>query len=160
VNGKGTHCLVAKEGEAMMRRVALLLTMMAVVLVLSSGVALAAYFVGTRGSDNLRGTSRSDEMYGLRAGDNIRGIGGDDYIEGGTGPDDLFGNNHDDDIYGGKGGDDMFGGDGDDYLNAADDAPDDRVDCGAGADEAVVDTGDFVVGGSIGGPCEVVTTVP
>jgi Ca2+-binding RTX toxin-like protein len=144
----------------MVRRVALLLTMMAVALILGSGVALAAYFVGTRFPDDLRGTSQDDEMYGLRASDDIRGRGGEDYIEGGTGPDELFGNNAGDEIYGGKGEDDMFGGDGNDYLNSADDRPDDRVDCGGGTgDEAVVDTGDTVVGGVIGGPCETVQQV-
>jgi Ca2+-binding RTX toxin-like protein len=135
----------AKEEEAKMRRISLLLVTMAVMLILGSGVALAGYFVGTRGSDNLRGTNNADEMYGLRGGDNIRGHGGGDYIEGGTGPDDLFGNNGSDEIYGGKGVDDMFGGDGNDYLNAHDDAPDDRVDCGPGTDIWIADVGDILI---------------
>ncbi len=49
-----------------MRRVALLLAMMAAALILGSGVALAEYFVGTRGNDDFRGTANSDEMYDSR----------------------------------------------------------------------------------------------
>lgn len=128
----------------MMRRVTLMLAMMAVALVVGGGVALAALFVGTSGRDDLRGTNRADEMYGLRGADEIRGRGGEDYIEGGTGPDDLFGNDNGDEIYGGKGDDRMFGGDGNDYLNSADDASDTQVDCGAGADRYTADLVDTV----------------
>jgi Ca2+-binding RTX toxin-like protein len=106
--------------------------------------ALAGYFIGTRGDDNLRGTNRADEMYGLRGWDDIFGRDGKDYIEGGTGHDRLFGGDNADDIYGGQGADDLDGGRGDDFLNAADDKPDDEVDCGAGVDVVVFDTGDDV----------------
>jgi Ca2+-binding RTX toxin-like protein len=128
----------------MTSRISLLLVMMTVVLVLSSGVALAGYFVGTRGGDVLRGTSRADEMYGLRGQDRIEGRGDNDYIEGGTGDDRLFGDADADEIYGGRGDDDLFGGDGDDYLNAADDRAGDEVNCGDGTDDGVADIGDTV----------------
>jgi len=119
--------------------------MMAIMLVLSSGVALAAYFVGTRGNDDLRGTNNGDEMYGLRGNDDIRSLGGDDYIEGGTGRDDLRGGNGGDEIYGGRGEDDIFGNDGNDFINSADNDIPDVVDCGdGGGDRAVVDIEDTV----------------
>ena len=139
----------------MIRRVALLLTMMAVALILGSGVALAAYFVGTSGGDNLRGTNNADEMYGLRGNDTLVGRGGKDYIEGGTGFDVIRGGSNDDEIYGGRGQDDLFGNDGDDYINSADNDQPDTVDCGGGVDRAVVDDEDNV----IGGPCEDLDTV-
>jgi Ca2+-binding RTX toxin-like protein len=128
----------------MVRRTAMLLTTMAVALILGSGVALAEYFVGTRGNDDLRGTGQSDEMYGLRGNDELRGRGGNDYIEGGGGRDRLFGDNGRDEIYGGRGEDRLFGNEGNDYLNAADDRPDDRVDCGPGADRYTADATDNV----------------
>jgi Ca2+-binding RTX toxin-like protein len=114
--------------------------------------ALAEYFVGTRGDDDLVGRNEADEMYGLRGDDEIRGKDGADYIEGGAGWDDLFGESGRDDIYGGSGLDRVFGGPNGDFINVADDRPDDRVDCGGGNDEAVVDQGDDIIGGS----CEVV----
>jgi hypothetical protein len=116
-----------------------------VVFLLSVGVAgpaLAAYLVGTREDDDLRGTNRGDEIYGLRGADDIRGRDGDDYIEGGTGDDDLQGMDNDDEIYGGRGADDLFGGAGDDYLNATDGRPNDRVCTGTGTDVVVLDPGD------------------
>jgi Ca2+-binding RTX toxin-like protein len=123
--------------------------------------ALAEYFVGTRFDDDLEGTNRSDEMYGLRGDDEIRAKDGNDYIEGGVGRDHLFGDAGKDEIYGGRSVDRVFGGPNADYINVADDRPDDRVECGGGNDEAVVDTGDNVVGGTTGtGPCEVVRQVP
>jgi hypothetical protein len=126
-------------GEAVVRRVGLLLVMMTVALILSSGVALAGYFVGTRGDDKLKGTSKSDEMYGLR---------GDDRLEG-------RGNN--DEIYGGAGRDRIFGDEGDDYINSADKNRVDNVDCGGGTnDRAVVDDEDNVVPLA---SCEVLTIV-
>jgi Ca2+-binding RTX toxin-like protein len=150
-----------EEGEVVVRRVGLLLVMMTVALILSSGVALAGYFVGTRGDDRLRGTNRADEMYGLKGDDRIEGRGKNDYIEGGGNNDRLFGDSENDEIYGGRGEDEIFGGEGDDFLNAADGRAGDKVDCGGGnTDEAVVDTGDTVVGGiGPGAPCEAVTTV-
>ena len=47
-----------------MRRVILLLTVMAVTLVLASGVALAVNKIGTDGPDTLRGTNEADSLLG------------------------------------------------------------------------------------------------
>ena len=56
-----------KEGT--MRRMVLLLTVMAAALVLASGVALAVNKVGTSGPDTLRGTNGNDNLLGLGAND-------------------------------------------------------------------------------------------
>jgi Ca2+-binding RTX toxin-like protein len=130
-----------ERGEAMVRRVGLVLVMMTVALILGSGVALAAYFVGTRDDDKLRGTNRADEMYGLKGDDKIEGRGKDDYIEGGGNNDRLFGDSENDEIYGGRGEDRIEGGEGNDYINAADDFRADTIDCGGGTDEVVYETG-------------------
>jgi Ca2+-binding RTX toxin-like protein len=128
------------------KRFAVVFLVVSLLSVIVAGPALAAYFVGTRGADDLRGTNHSDEMYGLRGADDIKGKDGDDYIEGGTGPDHLYGMNNADEIYGGKGDDRMFGGDGNDYLNSADDASDAKVDCGGGMnDKYTADLVDTVV---------------
>ena len=47
-----------------MRRVILLLTMMAAMLVVASGVALAVNKIGTNGPDTLRGTNKADNLTG------------------------------------------------------------------------------------------------
>jgi len=113
--------------------------MMSIMLVLSNGVALAEYFVGTRGNDQINGTNGRDEIYGLQGNDRLNGRGRADYIEGGTGRDRLIGGSGGDEIYGGRGQDKVFGNDGDDYINVADDGQVDEVDCGAGTDTVVYD---------------------
>ncbi len=47
-----------------MRRVILLLTVMAATLVLASGLAWAVNKVGTNGPDTLRGTNEADNLLG------------------------------------------------------------------------------------------------
>ena len=119
-------------------RVPVVVLVSLLLVMVSAAPALAAYFVGTRGGDDIRGTGRADEIYGLRGGDDLRGRGGDDYIEGGTGFDNIFGDEGEDEIYGGAGEDNIRGGGGDDYINSADDGRSDRVDCGGGTNDTVV----------------------
>jgi Tol biopolymer transport system component len=71
---------------------------------------------GTRGPDNLRGTSLRDVIHGLGGDDRIAGRGGND---------------------------DLYGGPGDDALLARDGRAD-HLDCGPGRDSAVADRRDRV----------------
>ena len=77
----------------MIRRVVLLLTVMAAMLVVASGVALAVNRIGTNGPDTLRGTNGAvnllgrggnDDLLGLRGRDNLLGGEGKDWVLGGT----------------------------------------------------------------------------
>lgn len=151
-----------------MRRLGLLLTVMAATLVVASGVALAITKIGTNGPDTLMGTNGSDELFGRGGTDWINGRGGNDVIEGGPGDDNpltsraignLDGGPGADVISGGAGDDDLWdgpspgdsavdildGGEGNDFLGAANrPAARDIVSCGAGRDLAYVDRKDIV----------------
>jgi Ca2+-binding RTX toxin-like protein len=90
-------------------RAIVLLTTMAVVLVLGSGVALAAttihcpndtssgspstylYCYGTSMADTMDGSDLNDAMSGEGAKDTMHGYGGSDYLVGGNGPDHIYG---------------------------------------------------------------------
>ena len=76
-----------------MRRVALVLTAMALALVLASGVALAVNKVGTNGPDTLRGTNKADNLLGRGANDILLSRGGTDNLLGATGKDIVLGGN-------------------------------------------------------------------
>jgi Ca2+-binding RTX toxin-like protein len=93
-----------------------------------------AYYVGTGGSDTLRGTNGNDVLLGKGGNDLIYGLGGQDVLQGGTGNDRLFG---------GLGRDTETGGAGNDKLNARD-GKRDTVNGGPGFDEAWVDRLDVV----------------
>ncbi len=114
-----------------MRRVALLLTVMAAALVLASGVALAVNRVGTNGHDVLKGTDGEDNLVGLGGQDDLFGKGGSDNLLGGEGRDAVVGGNErrpgggdknlvggpgNDIVITGKGSDNAVGGEGNDYL--------------------------------------------
>ena len=120
-----------------MRRTTLLVAMVASVLVLASGVALAANIVGNNQGNLLIGTQQADNIAGAAGNDTIRARGGNDRAFGDSGTDNLF------------------GGEGADFLNAADDASGDVIDAGPGLDTCVRDAGD---GAFIN--CNAVTTVP
>ena len=47
-----------------MQRILMLLTVIAVTLILTSGVAMAVTKIGTKGPDTLRGTNKSDNLLG------------------------------------------------------------------------------------------------
>jgi Ca2+-binding RTX toxin-like protein len=87
-----------------MRRLILLLTMMAATLVVASGVALALAVVrvGTNGTDVLLGTQRPDKLLAKGGNDTVLGRGGDD--------EELSGGKGNDRILGGAGKDIMDGG--------------------------------------------------
>ena len=114
-----------------MRRLVLLLTVMAAALVLASGVALAVTKIGTNGNDVLKGTDGKDNLLGLGGQDDIFGRGGSDNLLGGPGKDNVLGGNErgpgggdknlaggsgNDVVLGGQGSDNIVGGDGNDLL--------------------------------------------
>jgi hypothetical protein len=143
-----------------MRRVILLLTMMAATLVLASGVAWAVTKIGTDGPDALRGTNGEDNLLGMGGNDDLLGLGGSDNLLGGPGKDWLLGGNEfrplagdknlaggpgNDGIFSGFGSDKLVGGTGNDLLVdfefARREAQEDTVSAGAGND--VVDVINF-----------------
>ena len=71
---------------------------------------------GTRGSDNLQGTSSADKILGGAGDDILSGGKGNDKLFGGSGNDTLNGDNGNDKLYGGSGNDILDGGSGADYL--------------------------------------------
>ena len=107
----------------MKNRAILLLSVMGAVLVLASGIALAANrncqpnrkCVGTRRSDTLLGTSTADRIYGLERDDDLIGFGAGDRL------------------FGDGGNDQLWGGDSNDVTN--DDGADDKLSGGGGSDE-------------------------
>ena len=109
-----------------MRRTALLLAVMAVALVVVSGVALAKTFVGTENGEKIVGTKFNDH---------INGLGGDDVLLGYAGPDKIRGGDDNDQQYGGRGNDIIYSEGG--FR--------DLVNCGRGTDTAYVDSKDRVV---------------
>lgn len=133
--------------EKNVRRLTLVFTAMLVILVLGSGVALAAAITGTNGPDTLRGTEEADSIYGIGGQDKIVGKKGPDELYGGGGPDTIIGDEGADEIYGGSGSDILRGDEGNDYINSADNDRPDIVQCGAGdEDRAVADDEDTVLG--------------
>ena len=114
-----------------MRRMVLLLTVMAAALVLASGVALAVNKVGTDGPDTLTGTNGNDNLDGRGGQDNIFSLDGTDNLAGGLGKDNVLarderrpgrgdknldGGPGNDAVFGGKGSDNIVGGEGNDLL--------------------------------------------
>jgi Ca2+-binding RTX toxin-like protein len=76
-----------------MPRVILLLVMMAAMVVVSSGVALAVNKVGTNGPDTLRGTNGADNLLGKGGNDVLFSLAGRDTLLGGEGKDWVLGGN-------------------------------------------------------------------
>ncbi|MDQ4105848.1 MAG: hypothetical protein M3157_01555 [Actinomycetota bacterium] len=74
-----------------MRQSIILLMVMAIALVLGSGVALAAVKFGTEGRDALIGTNAKDVLYGKGGNDGLAGRGADDVLYGGDGSDFMYG---------------------------------------------------------------------
>ena len=69
------------------RRVILLLVVMATALVLASGLALAVNKIGTQGRDFLKGTGGADTVVGRGNEDRIFSLAGNDILTGGPGKD-------------------------------------------------------------------------
>jgi Ca2+-binding RTX toxin-like protein len=123
---------------------------MAVVLVLGSGVALAATIINcpndpSTGSPATElycyGTSMADTMSGSELADAMYGLGGADTMHGNIGSDYLVGDNGSDHIYGDAGNDVWLFGGGND---ASPDKSDDYVHGGSGDDRLF---GGFAQGG-------------
>ena len=76
-----------------MRRLGLVLLVMAAALLSASGMALAVDKVGTNGSDTLMGTNGNDNLLGGDGQDNIFSLDGEDNLVGGAGNDNVIGGN-------------------------------------------------------------------
>jgi Ca2+-binding RTX toxin-like protein len=127
------------------RRAIVLLTTKAVVLIVGSGVALAAttihcpndtskgspatelYCYGTTMADTMVGNDLADHMLGDGGQDTMHGYGGGDHLEGGKGSDHIYGDSGSD--YGG-----LWGGGYDLNTNTYNDNSDDYVHGGSGHD--------------------------
>lgn len=103
-------------GNAVSRTALLMLLLMAGVLLLASGVALAK---------NISGTEAGEKIVGTKFKDHINSLGGDDVVLGYAGADKI------------RGGDDVIYSEG---------GFRDLVNCGKGTDTAYVDSKDQVVG--------------
>src|SRR5215213_5541734 len=99
-----------------MRRTILIFVAAAVMIALSTGVALATSFAGTEGRDRIEGTDRTDRISGLGGDDMLNGLGSKDLVKGGDGADEVGG---------GYGADEVHGNAGDDVLT---DHPDKNTD--------------------------------
>jgi Ca2+-binding RTX toxin-like protein len=100
---------------------------------------------GSKGDDELIGTSRNDDIFGKAGWDLIAGRKGRDLLDGGAGNDLIKGNAGSDSIWGGKGKDFLVGGGGADFFwFDTDDSFDKINDFESGKDALVVD----VSGGS------------
>jgi len=108
--------------------------------------------IGDNEVNELIGTNASERLAGRGGDDKLRGKAGDDCVGAGSGSDSAGGGAGDDKVRGGPGRDRLSGGTGDDLLRSSDKARD-RVRCGPGDDEAVVNKRDKVKKKS----CETVT---
>src|SRR5215212_5376815 len=114
-----------------MRRAILVVAVMALTLLVASGLALAVNKVGTDGRDFLKGTDKADNLLGNDANDLIFGLAGNDNLLGGSGKDIVFGGTFErslggsknvaggdgnDVVLGGKGSDNVIGQEGNDLL--------------------------------------------
>ena len=114
---------LAQRRGARMRRVVLLLTVMAAALFMASGVALAVARSGGPGDDTLRGTNGTDALDGNGGDDVLLGFRGTDGLSGGEGRDAVLGGDEfgpqagDRALSGGPGGDFVGGGEGSDALS-------------------------------------------
>jgi Ca2+-binding RTX toxin-like protein len=114
-----------------MPRVILLLVMIAAMVVVSSGVALAVNKVGTNGPDTLRGTNGADNLLGKGGNDVLYSLAGRDNLLGGEGKDWVLGGNKRRPLGGNK---TLVGGPGNDVIAT-----------GLGSDKAVGGAGnDFL----------------
>ena len=117
--------------------------------------------VGSTFDDVLTGNDGSQSLFGNAGVDRVDGLGGDDLVNGGTDDDELYGGAGDDRVEGSAGGDYLEGGSGEDVFEGdnvcetepctgdsdfiqARDGQADTVNCGVGADTAIVDSLDVV----------------
>jgi hypothetical protein len=130
-----------------MRRVGLLLAVMAIALAVVSGVALADTINGDGGNNRLVGTNGKDNISGGGGNDDIFGRGGQDRAFGDSGNDEVYGGGQGDRLQSGLGQDRLYGQEGNDFANAIDMQVNDRINCGTGnRDVAGFDDRDFIFG--------------
>jgi Ca2+-binding RTX toxin-like protein len=98
-----------------MQRLILLLSLMAVTLVVTSGVALAVARSGGPGDDTLRGTNGPDALSGNGGDDVLLGLRGRDALDGGPGRDAVLGGNEFGPLEGDRS---LDGGDGGDFVGS------------------------------------------
>jgi Ca2+-binding RTX toxin-like protein len=126
----------APRGGLMVRRMTILLTIVAVAMVIGSGVALAKTIrcdggncFGTNRADSIFGTNRHDAIFAKRGADvvtgreradNLNGQDGNDRVFGGPGDDWVKGGGHDDTVKGDLGNDTITGGPGHNVIRAGD----------------------------------------
>ncbi len=120
-----------------MRRAILLVAMMALTLLVASGVALAINKIGTNGPDTLMGTNGNDNLLGLGGNDDIFGLKGHDNLLGGPGKDWVIAGGFEDQSA--EGDKNLEGGPGNDGILAGQGS--DNVLAGGGNDEII--DGDF-----------------
>jgi Ca2+-binding RTX toxin-like protein len=157
--GRRVPPLCGRRREVVLRkRVALLMAMMAVMVLVASGVAMAVTKIGGPGPNILRGTNGADSLLGKGGKDGLFGLRGADTLLGGTGNDLARGDRGSDSISGGRGNDllidgpttefshdSLVGGGGNDVLDAFNKpAVRDTIVCGSGFDRVLADRKDVV----------------
>jgi hypothetical protein len=139
-----------EKAKRMGRRLILLLSAMATMVVVSAGVALAVVIIGTNAGENCTmgipgqpaPTEQADDITLAGGGDTCNGLGGADEIYGDSGSDDIDGGNGADDLYGGGGANNTVNGGGSngDWVSVVDGDTDDTAEGGpGGGDTCAVD---------------------
>jgi Ca2+-binding RTX toxin-like protein len=133
-----------------MRGVVAWLVLAGIVILLTSGVALANNSIncsggscdGTAKDDTMHGTAAPDDINARRGDDGVYGLGSEDFLYGRRGGDTLQAGSDDDALYGDFGNDKLMGGADADVLRGDDDFEQhknmigrDRLSGGNGADE-------------------------
>ncbi len=108
-----------------MKRAAIFLALVGVMVFVFAGVALAALIEGDNGSNTLVGTPEGDSIYGYGGAALIHARGGGDALRLGGGSDEGYGER------------------GDDLISAVD-RTEDAIFCGPGSDRARANPGDDV----------------
>ena len=138
-----------------MGRMAMVMTAVALMVVLSAGVAVAASITGTEDRDVLDGSGKNETISGRGGPDTLNGAGGGG-TKGGDGGDEAGGGTEADEVHGGPGDDYLIdapdndrdvlhGNSGEDNVPVRDfPAIKDVVYCGSGRDTAYVDRLDVV----------------
>jgi Ca2+-binding RTX toxin-like protein len=130
--------------------------LVAVLLIVSAGTAVAAVKIGTSKADTMKGGTSSDALYGLGGGDTVLGREGNDEISGYTGNDKLSGGDGTDIMIGGPGVDIIDTGSNEataindvraDFVHMLDDQADTAC-VRSGAISWYIDSSDTVLGGA------------
>src|SRR6266568_4734957 len=115
---------------------------------LTQGDGIAAFILGSNGTDFVTGSPEADHLSGGDGGDFIDGGGGDDLLEGGAGNDNVSGGDGADIISGGDGSDTLVGASGDDFIDGGPGA--DNISGGDGNDTLVSSGGGDLIDGGLG----------